>query len=574
MIRSLYRLGDRRANALLSLVLLLIALTAVLIAAVLVCLVPLVAALLSAQPSDALLPAQVMVGLALALLIVEWTTSMISTSGAMAHIVRLHELLAEQLVRIPLGYFTADRAGAIASLAAKGVPMAAKGPSGLVRAMARGLLAPVLAVAGLSVVDPPTGLCAAAGVVVVYLVYLQVHRVNRATELAVDASDSEGSARVLEFAQRQPAVRTAGPDSLAEQAVRDALRGQAAAKGRSESRRSGANLVMNLTVYASLGASIAVATVRFGAAAIEFGSYAGIVVLLTVLAGFVLRFLPFGRGIELAKIAIHELDAVLSTRVLPEPAVPADPGGADIEFEHVSFSYSEGVPVLADVSLRIPEGGLTVIVGASGSGKTTLLRLIARFWDVDAGSVRIGGADVREMATHDLLSNLSMVFQDAQLLEGSLRENIRLGRADATDDDVLRAAELAGVTEIADRLPRGFDSAVGEAGATLSGGERQRLAIARAVLKDAPVLLLDEATAALDIGNEALVHRTLAALRGRRTIVVIAHRLSFVREADHVVVLDGRGGVEAQGTHDELLGVSETYWRFCMERSEAASWKL
>jgi ATP-binding cassette subfamily B protein IrtB len=216
---------------------------------------------------------------------------------------------------------------------------------------------------------------------------------------------------------------------------------------------------------------------------------------------------------------------------------------------------------------------MTALVGASGSGKTTITRLIARFWDVDDGVVRVGGVDVREQATEDLMAQLALVFQDVYLFDDTLEANIRLGRVGATEEEVREAAHLAGVDEIIERLPNGWSTRVGEAGARLSGGERQRVSVARALLKEAPIVLLDEATAALDPENERFVQRSLHRLAERSTLLVIAHRLDTVAAADQIVVLD-EGHVAEVGTHAELLDLSGRYADFWESRRRARGWRL
>lgn len=240
----------------------------------------------------------------------------------------------------------------------------------------------------------------------------------------------------------------------------------------------------------------------------------------------------------------------------------------------MSFRYADDQPeVLRQVSLKIAPGSMTALVGASGSGKTTLVRLIARFFDVTQGSLKVGGVDVRQMSAGQLAAQISQIFQDAYLFQGSIADNIRIGKADANDTEVLEAARAAGVLEIIERLPQGLDTPVGEGGARLSGGERQRISIARALIKDAPILLVDEATAALDVENQAAIAEALARLRGKRTLIVIAHQLSTVAMADHIVVLDN-GRIAEQGTPAQLSETPGLYAHFLAQRRAAKGWRI
>jgi len=272
---------------------------------------------------------------------------------------------------------------------------------------------------------------------------------------------------------------------------------------------------------------------------------------------------------------MNHLDAVMDAEVMDEPASRAELGepGA-VELDGVVFGYQTGERVLDGVSLRVPARSMCAIVGPSGSGKTTIARLVARFWDAGSGTVRVGGADVRDMPTAQLMEQLSMVFQDVYLFDDTLAANIRVGDPRADDERVRRAAYLAGVTEIVDRLPGGWDARVGEGGRALSGGERQRVSIARALLKRAPIVLLDEATSALDAENEANVVAAIEELRRASTLVVIAHKLETISAADQVVVLGDDGRVAQVGRHEQLVEVDGPYRDFWTQRTRARGWAL
>lgn len=257
---------------------------------------------------------------------------------------------------------------------------------------------------------------------------------------------------------------------------------------------------------------------------------------------------------------------------LPEPAEPRLPAGTALSFRDVRFGYEE-TEVLHGISLDIPERSLVALVGPSGSGKSTIIRLAARFWDVDGGQISMGGVPIKEIPAEELLARISMVFQDVYLFHDTIEENIRLGRPEATREEIISAAKKAACHDFISALPEGYDTVVGEGGSTLSGGEKQRISIARVLLKDAPVVLLDEATASLDPENEVLIQRAISELVRDKTVIVIAHRLQSVESADRIVVLD-RGRIAEQGTRAELLFGNGLYAEFWREQNRAGSWSL
>lgn len=283
--------------------------------------------------------------------------------------------------------------------------------------------------------------------------------------------------------------------------------------------------------------------------------------------------------------ALQNLAAVISTKtninrmneILDHPiqtgSSKVSNKGYDIVFSHVGFSYNTGETVLYDVSFTAKQGEVTALVGPSGGGKTTVSRLAARFWDIDKGKITVGGMDISEIEPETLLSLYSIVFQDVTLFNNTIMENIRIGRKDATDEEVIAAARLANCEEFAEKLPDGYNSMIGENGCELSGGERQRISIARAFLKNAPIVLLDEATASLDVENETLIQAALSRLIKDKTVLVIAHRMRTVSGADKVVVLSG-GSVAEQGTPEELMNTGTIYPRMVKLQMISQDWGI
>ena len=273
-----------------------------------------------------------------------------------------------------------------------------------------------------------------------------------------------------------------------------------------------------------------------------------------------------------AKLQIERMRSILEQPV-QEGTEQFTPQNYDITFDHVSFAYREGDGVLNDVSFTARQGEVTALIGPSGGGKSTACKLAARFWDASSGKVTLGGIDVSDVEPETLLKYYSMVFQDVVLFRDTVMENIRLGRRGATDEEVIAAAKAARCDEFVRKLPQGYQTMIGENGSTLSGGERQRISIARALLKDAPVILLDEATASLDVENESAVQDALSRLLQGKTVLVIAHRMRTVAGADHIVVLE-KGRVVQQGTPEELMEQGGLYRRMTELQRKTAQWKL
>ena len=275
----------------------------------------------------------------------------------------------------------------------------------------------------------------------------------------------------------------------------------------------------------------------------------------------------------LADASFTAIEKMLAEKPLTETKKLPVPQNGEIRLDHVSFQYEAGVKALDDVSLTIRPGTVTALVGESGSGKSTVANLIARFWDVSEGSVTVGGVDVRELDYADLMKHISIVFQDTNLFEMSVAENVAMYKPGASRGEIMEALRQAQCEDILEKLPDGVDSVIGARGVYLSGGEMQRIALARAILKDAPIVLLDEATAFADAENEYLIQRALDILLHGKTVLMIAHRLQTIVHADQIIVMQ-RGGIAEQGTHEELMQRQGVYAKMYHEYENSVSWKI
>lgn len=492
--------------------------------------------------------------------------------------------LGDHVARLPVGWFTPENTARLNHVVSQGMMEVAQLPAHVFTPVFSGAVAPVTVVAALCAMDWRMGLIALLALPLLAGVLLVTAHLGRRADERLQRSMAGASQRMVEFAQAQSVLRAFNGEGGGTRWLEQAL-GRQRASGAQSIRLAALSGVLNGWAVQAVFAALLVAGALWlderlgGVAAQGMGMEAAIPVIVALLLACrhvdpLLEVAGYADSLRAARVQLDAVRDILAVQPLPEPAVPQAPRDASVELRDVVFRYAPGQPeVLRGLSLRVEPGSMTALVGASGSGKSSVLRLVARFFDVQQGSVLVGGIDVRQIAGERLAGQISQIFQDSYLFQGSIADNIRMGRPQASDAEVMEAARQAGVAEIIERLPQGLDTPVGEGGARLSGGERQRIAIARALIKDAPILLIDEATAALDAENQAAIAQALARLRGRRTLIVIAHQLSTVAMADQIIVLD-QGRVSEQGTPQQLAQAQGLYARFLARRRAAKGWRI
>ena len=488
--------------------------------------------------------------------------------------------IGDHVARLPLGWFTTQNTGHLGHVITQGMMAVAQLPAHVFTPVISGAVTPLVIVAALFAVHWPLGLIALLGLAVLAGALLLSARLGQRTDRAFQRHFADASQRMVEFAQAQSVLRAFNGEGGGTQLLEQALERQRQS-GLRLIYQSSLSVVLNTWVVQVIFAALLIAAALWLNGLMgdtrDNASVIAVVVALLLSSRYIEPLLDVAGYAEILRSASGQLDAVqaiFAARPLPEPDQPQPPRDGSIELRAVSMAYAPDQPdVLHDVSLRIEPGSMTALIGASGSGKTTLVRLIARFFDAREGCVLVGGVDVRHMSDSQLAGQISQIFQDCYLFQGSIADNIRIGKPTANADEIFEAAQQAGLGELVGRLPQGLDTPVGEGGARLSGGERQRIAIARALIKEAAILLVDEATAALDAENQHVIARTLARLRGQRTLVVIAHQLSTVSMADRIVVLD-HGRVAEQGTPAALLAAKGRYAKFLEQRRAAKGWRV
>ena len=473
---------------------------------------------------------------------------------------------------VPMGFFNENSLGEVTGVCTTvigNIEMLV--PMVLVDIMG-GVVGTVVFTAMILIFEWRIGLVALAGIIVYFVVVSSMEKKSAAIAPNAQKSQTALTSAVLEYVQGMGIVKSFNLSGRGDKRAQDAL------EFNRKSNLAMERLMTPYTIFQELVLQIAGITMMF----VSIFYWAnGTMSIANALMCIVMSFLVFGQiklfgmGMSMLRLASASIDRTLQTeemKQMDEKGRAFSPKEHGIEFKNVHFSY-ENKEILHGIDVTLPDRTTTAVIGPSGSGKTTLCNLIARFWDVDSGSVRIGGKDVREYTLESLMEQISMVFQNVYLFADTIENNIKFGSPQATHAEVVEAARKACCADFIEALPDGYDTVIGEGGASLSGGEKQRISIARAMLKDAPIVILDEATSNVDPENEDRLQKAIEELTRDKTIIMIAHRLKTVRNADQILVVD-EGRIVQQGKHEELIGQEGIYADFVLGRKEAIGWKL
>ena len=480
--------------------------------------------------------------------------------------------IAEHLRYLPMGYFNSNSIGEISSVTTNTMESLGDVATRVVMLTTQGILETSMIVLMILCFDWRIGLISAVGVLVFFLINSKMQRAGKDISEDKVESDIELVSQIMEYIQGIAEVKSYNLLGTQAEKLNDA--NDACAK---------VNTKMELTfipyhffqtaITKITGAVIVACSAYFFLNGTMSAVYAiGMTISAFMLYASLESAGSYSSLLHTVSVCVDKANAILALDTMDIDGKDIEPENHDIELKHVSFSY-EKRKIIDDVSLSIPERTTTAIVGPSGGGKTTLCNLIARFWDVDSGEITLGGVNVKDYSMDGLMENFAFVFQSVYLFADTIENNIKFGRQDASHEEVVEAAKKACCHDFITKLPDGYNTVIGEGGASLSGGEKQRISIARAIMKDAPIIILDEATANVDPENEKELVDAVEALTKEKTIIMIAHRLKTVRHADQIAVVD-KGHIVQLGTHEQLMAQEGIYKRFIDARTQAVSWKL
>ncbi len=480
--------------------------------------------------------------------------------------------IAQHLRYLPMGYFNSNSIGEISSVITNVMENLGDVATRVVMTTSQGILETAMTVVMIYIFDYRIGLLASVGVICFFLVNSRMQNAGKKDSEKKVESDVNLISQVVEYLQ-----------AMAEVKSYNLLGSQAKKLNDANLACTKANTKLELTfvpyhfwqvvITKLTGAVIVAASAYFYINGTMSSIYAiGMTITAFILYTSLETAGNYSSLLHTVNVCVDKANAILELDTMDIDGKDMEIDNHDIKLENVSFSYDKR-KIIDDISLFIPEKSTTAIVGPSGGGKSTLCNLIARFWDVDSGSVTLGGINVKNYSMNSLMSNFAFVFQNVYLFADTIENNIKFARQDATHEEVVEAAKKACCHEFISKLADGYNTVIGEGGATLSGGEKQRISIARAIMKDAPIIILDEATANVDPENEKDLVEAIEALTKEKTIIMIAHRLKTVRNADQIVVVD-KGKIVQKGTHQQLINEEGIYKRFVEGRKEAVSWKI
>ena len=483
---------------------------------------------------------------------------------------RIH--LGDVLKRVPLGYFSQNSVGDILAGVTTELSVLELQGMKMVDAVINGYAKFIAIVLCLIFFSPVAAAISVIGVVLSALALHGISRHSEKTATTAHEAVENMSGAAIEYIRGLSIVKSFGQEGASTQSFRSANK---ALKDIRIGIEKGFTPFNCLHLFALKLASMGIVFICAWQAAqgqMSMAFFLMFVLFSFVMFGSVENINDAAHLLGVIDSAMDKLEALENAEYIDQDGTDIKPTSYDIEFKDVSFGYDDRM-VLHDLNFTIPQNATTAIVGPSGGGKTTLCNLIARFYDANSGTITLGGTDIRAFTCDSLLRNISMVFQNVYLFRDTIKNNIKFGRPDAADEQIIAAAKAARCHDFIMALPDGYDTVIGEGGSSLSGGEKQRISIARAMLKDAPIVILDEATASIDPENEHLIQEAISALTHGKTIVTIAHRLATIENADQILVIDG-GTVAQRGTHKELLEQEGTYKTFIKIREQAEGWRI
>lgn len=483
---------------------------------------------------------------------------------------RIH--LGDVLKRVPLGYFSQNSVGDILAGVTTELSVLELQGMKMVDAVINGYARFIAIVLCLIFFSPVAAAISVIGVVFSALALHGISRHSEKTATTAHEAVENMSGAAIEYIRGLSIVKSFGQEGASTQSFRSANK---ALKDIRIGIEKGFTPFNCLHLFALKLASMGIVFICAWQAAqgqMSMTFFLMFVLFSFVMFGSVENINDAAHLLGVMDSAMDKLEALENAEYIDQDGTDIKPTSYDIEFKDVSFGYDDRM-VLHDLNFTIPQNATTAIVGPSGGGKTTLCNLIARFYDGNSGTITLGGTDIRAFTCDSLLRNISMVFQNVYLFRDTIKNNIKFGSPDAADEQIIAAAKAARCHDFIMALPDGYDTVIGEGGSSLSGGERQRISIARAMLKDAPIVILDEATASIDPENEHLIQEAISALTRGKTIITIAHRLATIENADQILVIDG-GTVAQRGTHKELLEQEGTYKTFIKIREQAEGWRI